>query len=174
MIVIVLISILFFSLALLGLLAAIDLRERLLPNKYVFPFAALGLVFHLLTQFEILSASMIALGALTGYGSLWLIRFVANRHYGQDSLGLGDVKLMGAAGLWLGLDGVLFTLTIGAFAGVLHGIGYALWIALRDRQRPSFHKLMIPAGPGFIVGIVLVGAWLFTPYLSEWFYGFGA
>lgn len=174
MIIIALLFILLLSLGLLCLLAVIDLRERLLPNKYVFPFGALGIVFHLLTHFEILPVGTIVLGALTGYGSLWLIRFLANRHYGQDSLGLGDVKLMGAAGLWLGLDGVLFALTIGAFAGVLHGIGYALWCALRDQQRPSFHKLMIPAGPGFIVGIVLVGAWLFTPYLSEWFYGIGA
>lgn len=162
------------ALGLLAILAVIDLRVRLLPNIYVFPFAVLGILFHASVNFEIISIIDCLLGGLTGYGILWLIRFAANYHYKQDSLGLGDVKLMGAAGLWLGIDGVLFALTIGAFAGVLHGVAYALALAVPTKSRPSFKRLMIPAGPGFIVGIVSVGAWVFGPYLKEWLYGFGA
>lgn len=158
---------------LLGILAVIDLRVRLLPNIYVFPFAALGVVFHIVSDFEIISLPLMLAGGALGYGLLWTIRFFANRHYGRDSLGLGDVKLMGAAGLWLGADGVLFALTIGAFAGVLHGIVHALVIAARDKSAPSLRQLMIPAGPGFIIGIVAVGAWLFHPFFAEWLYGFG-
>ena len=162
------------ALVLLLILAVIDLHERLLPNIYVFPFALLGIAFHALIHFDIISFSDMALGAIVGYCVLWTIRFAANRHYQQDSLGLGDVKLMGAAGLWLGLDGILFALTIGAFAGVLHGVGYALALAVKTKTSPSFQRLMIPAGPGFIVGVVSVGAWLFYPYFAEWLYGFGA
>lgn len=171
----------YFSIALLciatGLLAilfVIDLRDRLLPNIYVFPFAALGIVFHSVARFDIITPGDMLLGGTLGYGLLWTIRFFANRHYGQDSLGLGDVKLMGAAGLWLGVEGILFALTIGAFAGVLHGIGYAFFLAAKNKTRPNFQRLMIPAGPGFIIGIVCVAIWLFTPYFSEWVYGFGA
>ena len=159
---------------LLIILAIIDLRVRLLPNIYVFPFAALGIVFHAVSRFAIISPQDMIIGGLAGYGMLWLIRAAANYHYKQDSLGLGDVKLMGAAGLWLGFEGVLFALTIGAFAGVIHGIGYALWVAAKTKSRPNFHRLMIPAGPGFIAGIVAVAGWLFTPYFAEWLHGFGA
>lgn len=174
MILYVLLSLLGLAAALLTILAVVDLRVRLLPNIYVFPFGALGIAFHALSDFEIVSPANMVAGAAAGYGLLWAIRFFANRHYGQDSLGLGDVKLMGAAGLWLGIDGVLFALSIGAFAGVLHGIGYALWIAARTKTRPSLNRLMIPAGPGFIVGIIAVAVWLFTPYIAELAYGFGA
>jgi len=169
-----LIFILCIALGLLIALSIIDLRVRLLPNKYVFPFALLGVVFHVASEFDIISPADMIAGALIGYGTLWVIRFFANRHYGRDSLGLGDVKLMGAAGLWLGLEGILFALTLGAFAGVLHGVGYAVWEAVRTHSRPSLKQLMIPAGPGFIIGIVAVAIWRFTPYFSEWFYGFGA
>lgn len=174
MILYALIFILLIATSLLIILAVIDLRVRLLPNIYVFPFALLGIIFHTMSAFAIIAWPDMILGGVAGYGILWTIRFFANRHYGQDSLGLGDVKLMGAAGLWLGMEGVLFALTIGAFAGVLHGVGYALWIALRDKTIPNFHRLMIPAGPGFILGIVSVAAWLFYPYFTEWFHGFGA
>ncbi|MBI1237699.1 MAG: prepilin peptidase [Alphaproteobacteria bacterium] len=173
MILYLLFLILVTALGLLVTLAVIDLRVRLLPNVYVFPFAGLGIVFHSLAQFDIIPISDMVLGGALGYGLLWIIRFFANRHYGQDSLGLGDVKLMGAAGLWLGTEGILFALTLGAFAGVAHGIGYALAIALKNKTRPDFHRLMIPAGPGFIVGIIAVAIWLYTPYFTEWLHGFG-
>lgn len=162
------------ALILLVILTAIDLRVRLLPNKYVFPFGLLGLVFHSLTHFDILSLADILTGAAIGYGLLWSIRYAANLYYKQDSLGLGDVKLMSMAGLWLGFEGVLFALTIGAFAGTLHGIGLALYRAARDKKKPNFHRLTLPAGPGFIVGIVAVGGWLFFPFFKEIAYGFGA
>lgn len=169
----VLSSLLAIAAILLVILAVIDLRVRLLPNIYVFPFGALGIAFHIASGFNIISVENMLIGGVIGYGLLWIIRFFANRHYGKDSLGLGDVKLMGAAGLWLGVDGVLFALTIGAFAGVLHGVLYALWHAARTKSRPSFNQLMIPAGPGFIAGIAAVAIWLFTPYFSELVYGFG-
>ncbi len=166
--------ILALAVILLAILTVVDLRVRLLPNIYVFPLAALGLLFHFSVNFEIISIIDILLGGLAGYGILWTIRFAANYHYKQDSLGLGDVKLMGAAGLWLGVEGVLFALTIGAFAGVLHGVGYALALAIKNESRPTFKRLMIPAGPGFIVGIISVAGWMFYPYFAEWFHGFGA
>jgi len=87
-------------------LTIIDFKTFLLPNIYVFPFAALGLLFHLCTDFDLLSIEQIIIGGLAGYGILYIIRAAGNKYYGQDSLGLGDVKLIGSAGLWLGLDGV--------------------------------------------------------------------
>lgn len=161
------------ALGLLVCLAVIDMRVRLLPNIYVFPFAACGIVFHLVAQFDIISLPDMLLGGAAGYGLLWIIRFAANRYYGQDSLGLGDVKLMGGGGLWLGLEGILFALTIGAFAGAAHGLIYALYTGLKNRTRPTLRRLMIPAGPGFIAGLLVIGAWRFYPWFDEWFYGFG-
>ena len=139
------------TIALLAILTYIDLRDRLLPNIYVFPFALLGIAFHALTEFRLCTPESMALGALAGAGTLLLIRTAANAYYKKDTLGLGDVKLMGAAGLWLGLDHIFLALAIGAGLGVIHGLAYAF-----VKKEKTLSTLSIPAGPGFIGGIVMV------------------
>lgn len=142
-------------------LSVIDLKTWLLPNPYVLAFAILGVVFHTLHEFYYLGPDEMVIGALAGGGILYAIRFLGNRYYGQDTLGLGDVKLLAAAGLWLGFDGVMAAITAGAIAGVLHGLGVAVWTSVKTKQRISVSNLMIPAGPGFAVGIVIAGIWFF-------------
>ena len=97
------------------------------------------------------------IGAALGFGVLWIIRLAASRYYGQDALGLGDVKLMGAAGLWLGAEGITLALTLGATAGLIHGLGVAAYNAKKSGGPMQLARLQIPAGPGFVIGILIVG-----------------
>ncbi len=155
----VLLMIAFFSfliaLVLLATLVVIDFKTMLLPNRYVFPFAALGIIFHASLQFSVLDPLSILLGGLFGYGILWIIRFFGNMYYKTESLGLGDVKLLGAAGLWLGMADVTVAMTVGAMAGLVHGLIVA-YLHFKKTGEFNIHRLKIPAGPGFIIGIVLV------------------
>ena len=158
--------------ALLGLvvliiLSVIDLRTWLLPNKFVATFALLGVAFHALLQFELMPVHQMIFGALVGGGILYVIRMGGNAYYKQDTLGLGDVKLLAAAGLWLGVEGVVIALTTGAFAGLLHGIAVGFIQAAKEKRKPNFSRLMIPAGPGFCVGIVGAWLWLFYEYFRD-------
>ncbi len=148
--------------ALLILLCAIDMKHRLLPNKYVFPFAGLGVLFHLGTGFHYLSVQDMALGALVGGGMLFGIRAVANYFYKQDTLGLGDVKLMAAAGIWLGPYYILPALTIGALAGLAHGLLAGLWQATIMKQPVELKTFSLPAGPGFVIGIGVISVIVFS------------
>lgn len=160
----------FTAIVLLIILAIIDFKTFLLPNIYVFPFAALGIVFHVATDFYYLTPIAMVIGGMAGYALLWTIRFFGNKYYGQDSLGLGDVKLLGASGLWLGFDGVLFAMTIGALAGLIHGLIYAAYKKLALKKPFSLTRLVIPAGPGFIVGILMVGGWMYQGFIIQSFY----
>ncbi|MEM7617885.1 MAG: A24 family peptidase [Pseudomonadota bacterium] len=155
---------------LLLILTIIDFKKYLLPNIYVFPFAALGVAFHSFTNFEILDLSQIAIGGIAGYGILYGIRFLGNKYYGQDSLGLGDVKLLGASGLWLGLEGVLIAMTVGAFFGLIHGFIHAVCVSVKNKTKLSIKRLKIPAGPGFIGGIIVAFFWLFHHDILRLFY----
>lgn len=159
---------------LLVLLSVIDLKIRLLPNKYVLSFAILGVVFHLTTFTHYLILQDILGGAALGFGILYLVRTGANAYYKMDALGLGDVKLMGAAGLWLGVEGVLFALTTGAFAGLLHGIAYGFYIHWRDKTPLDFHRLAIPAGPGFAVGIAGTALWVYQDFMKDLIHAFAS
>ena len=145
---------LFLAFGLLAVLIVVDFKERLLPNKYVFPFAALGIVFHVLTDFQFLFWQEVLIGGALGYGLLWLVRAVGSWYYGQEALGLGDVKLMGAAGLWLGPEYLMLSLTVGASLSIVHGVIYAVI------QKKSLRRLEIPAGPGLIGGIMALVIWM--------------
>jgi leader peptidase (prepilin peptidase)/N-methyltransferase len=155
MLIVILYLTVFLTVLVLGALAWIDLRTRLLPNVLVAAFAMLGFIFQTVTLFEHESIQGMAMGALIGGGSLYLIRIVGNYYYKTDTLGLGDVKLMAAAGLWLGSYDILIALTLGALAGVIHG-GAAIgcnW--LRGSAAGPLSTYAVPAGPGFIVGILI-------------------
>ena len=158
------------GLGLLVTLATIDFKTFLLPNIYVFPFGLLGILFHWLYDFHLLTMTEIILGGALGYGILWIIRWGGNKYYGQDSLGLGDVKLLAAAGLWLGVEGVMIAMTIGAMVGLLHGLIYAGIIATRNKTKFSISRLMIPAGPGFIAGIIIAFIWLYRTDMTTLVY----
>lgn len=152
------------AIALLIALSLIDLRTRLLPNKLVLPFAICAPIFHTTTSWQFLSWEMVLLGGISGYALLYALRAIANYVYKQDALGLGDVKLMGAAGLWLGPENLMMALTLGATAGLLHGIAVAVYIAQKEKRPPVFKGLKIPAGPSFAIGIVLTGLYMFKSF----------
>lgn len=149
------------AIAVLIVLSVIDLKVRLLPNEWVLGFACLGMVFHLATVFIFLPMEDMALGAFIGGSLLYIIRQVANMVYGADALGLGDVKLMTVAGLWLGPYYILVALSLGALAGVLHGLGLALYLWRTEKRFPNMNTLSLPAGPGFAIGIILTAIWMF-------------
>jgi len=145
------------TLIVLTLLSLIDLKEKILPNELVLGFMTLGIVFHISTVFSILSFQDMAFGALIGFGALYFIRTLANMAYNQDTLGLGDVKLLGAAGIWLGPYHILIAMALGALMGVFHGLAVAFYIRKKTGNFPNLNMLSLPAGPGFAMGIVVTG-----------------
>lgn len=152
--------------ALLIVLSIIDLKILILPDELNLALGITGVVFHLSTGQDLLPLQDMFLGAALGAGMLYVIRFFANRAYGKDTLGLGDVKLLGAAGLWLGPEMILIAITLGALAGLIHGLCYAAWLSATTKAKFTIHDLAIPAGPGFAVGIVLAATYMFTPFVS--------
>ncbi len=155
------------AVTLLIALSVVDLKTRLLPNEMVLGFATLGFVFHLTTLTSFVSVQNIFLGGFIGFASLYIVRAIANHIYKTDTLGLGDVKLIGAGGLWLGPDTIMLAMSAGAFAGLIHGVYEAFKIAKKTKTKPDFSRLQIPAGPGFAIGLVLAGTykfWNFNPF----------
>ncbi len=151
----------FIGLALLSILSYIDLKEHLLPNELVLGLACCGFVFHLCTLFYYLDLEDMGLGALIGGGMLYVIRGVSNYWYDEDTLGLGDVKLLAAGGLWLGPEFILIAAAVGALAGFFHGLSLAVYVVGKAKVPLDLSRLSIPAGPGFAVGLALTAAYKF-------------
>lgn len=133
----------------------IDLKLWILPNELLFVYGLMALPFHYAIDWVYGGWLYFMLGGMMGGVILLIIREAANRFYKMETMGLGDIKLMTAAGLWLGPQGVILTLAVGSFCGALHALGLAVI------KKQSLKRLMLPAGPGFIAGILLVSLWTY-------------
>jgi len=140
---------------LLAALAVYDYKHYILPDKLNAALAAACVIFHMVNKWALLAPVDILLGALAGGGLLLAIRAAANRFYNDDALGLGDVKLMAAAGLGLGFPNILLALSLGAALGLCHGL-FMGWRQKRAGGKVSFGKINVPAGLGLSAGIAIV------------------
>lgn len=141
--------------AMLAAVAFIDLEHRIVPNRILLPAAVWALVVSPLVRpdqlIEILLAGVAALTFL-------LVSAVVY----PAGMGMGDVKLAGVMGLYLGAA-VAPALFFGFAAGALLGVV----LMLRDGM--AARKVKVPFGPflalGGLVGL-LVGPQLLALYLS--------
>jgi leader peptidase (prepilin peptidase)/N-methyltransferase len=137
-------------------LAAIDFDHQLLPNAIVYPLAAWGVIATLLVDRDDLAENLIAgagafaflLGALLAY---------------PRGMGMGDVKLAGAMGLYLGLS-IIPALLAAFLSGTIVGV------LILAREGVAARKKLVPFGVflalGGIVG-VLAGPELIDVYESN-------
>lgn len=130
-------------------LAASDLETGLLPNPLVAAVGVLGVVF---AAFSGGNAALIdaALGAAAALVLVLIARFAATAFSGRNALGFGDVKLVAASGLWLGLANLpAFFIGAGIF-----GIGHALvW-------RATGRGETFPFGPAIAASLFACLLWL--------------
>lgn len=125
--------------AVLGALSIIDVRTRRLPDALTLPLIGLGLTFTSALAPERLGLHAVA--AVLGYSALWAISVVYRRSRGYDGLGLGDAKLLAAAGAWLGPFALAPLVLIAALSAIAT-IG-----ALRVAGRPASMQSSLPLGP---------------------------
>jgi len=137
-------------------LAGIDLDHKLLPNKIVYPMAAYGLVVSLIVVTDDFPEHLIA-GA--GAFAFLLIAVLAY----PSGMGMGDVKLAGTMGLYLGVS-VVPALLAAFFTGTVFGL------AVIAREGAQARKKAVPFGIflafGGLVG-VLAGPELIDVYESN-------
>jgi len=105
-------------------LAVTDLKYFRLPDFLTWPLVLAGLLAAALLDSEsaIQSVAMHALGATMGYVFVRLLRFAYRAVRGREGMGLGDAKLLAAAGAWVswqGLPSVLVIASLSALAVVL-------------------------------------------------------
>jgi leader peptidase (prepilin peptidase)/N-methyltransferase len=112
-------------------LAVIDLRTMLLPDLLTLPVLGLGLF--VAAADGQLSESLI--GAALGFAVFALIAAVYRRWRGRDGLGLGDAKLLGAAGAWVGWTGLPSIVLIASLAALVVAMPMVIRVAGRRDQR---------------------------------------
>ncbi|MEQ1901893.1 MAG: A24 family peptidase [Devosia sp.] len=121
-------------------LSQVDIQSLRIPDVITLPLIASGLAVNVFLH-GASSLWLFALGAALGFLSLWLAATLYARLRGRPGLGLGDAKLLAAAGAWMGPMFLAPTVFIGA----LLGLAYAGFLRLRGQRISS--QTIVPFGP---------------------------
>jgi leader peptidase (prepilin peptidase)/N-methyltransferase len=125
----------FTLVALLLVLAAIDLDTWLLPHRLTWPLLALGLAASALGISPAPSLGSAALGGALGFGGFALVSLVGERLLKKEALGFGDVFLLGGLGAWLGAGALLPVVLLASLQG--SAVGLALIAVGRSQPGPQ-------------------------------------
>jgi leader peptidase (prepilin peptidase)/N-methyltransferase len=123
-------------------LTFIDIDHQLLPDVITLPVMWFGLGLSLFWAdgggFALPRDAII--GAIAGYGSLWLVFHAFKLVTGKEGMGYGDFKLLALLGAWLGWQMLPLVVLLAAGVGAIVGISMILLKRLQ-RETP------IPFGP---------------------------
>lgn len=139
----------FFSFVLIGAIycairmAVADFRRRIIPDVYLFPFLFAGLLTATFFPWPITISDSVIGGAM-GYCLGLIVGFVFDKLKKDKKyppIGMGDIKLLGAGGIWFGTLGL-------SIAMVLSCVLAYIWNWKR-------HEKYIPFAPFFLTGGIL-------------------
>lgn len=147
---------------LLGI-ALTDAKEMVIPDQFTVVGAGIGLLLAALPGgMPFMKAFS---GALLGYVLLWGVKLGAEKALKKPALGVGDIHMMAMVGAFLGPVGVLITIFLGSFFGLVIGVPYSV-----VRGQLKVLGTYLPLGVFLAMGAAI--AHFFGDQLFGWYAGF--
>jgi leader peptidase (prepilin peptidase)/N-methyltransferase len=131
----------------------IDSRHLTLPDSLVLPLIPAGILLHAWLAVDAWIDHL--MGASIGFVLFAAISITYRVLRRREGLGLGDAKLLAAAGAWVGWVGLPSVVLLGAVFGLATGL------ALRMTGRDVGRVTELPFGPALALAFWLV--WLYGP-----------
>lgn len=131
----------------------IDYRMQIIPNRLNLTIFEVGLLFVFIdgvTNFSLAINEL--LGMIAGGGIFLIITLIGGIIAGKEAMGFGDVKLMGAIGLYFGWVNVILLSVLSFFIGAILSV-----ILLITKKKKS--NEYIPFGPFIVIstfGVILI------------------
>jgi leader peptidase (prepilin peptidase)/N-methyltransferase len=139
----------FATLCLLSaVLAWIDIRDGIIPDWLNLSIAGLGLAKAVMANGSAAGIEAAGEGAAIGL-IFWLLRRLYFGWRKIQGLGLGDVKFLAAAGIWIGVAGLPILLLFAALTAL--AAAAVMQLAGRDMTRQT----SLPFGPFLTIGLLL-------------------
>jgi leader peptidase (prepilin peptidase)/N-methyltransferase len=131
-----------------GVLALIDIRHGIIPDWLNLSIAGLGLAKVVIAGGSVAGIEAACEGIAVGL-IFWLLRRLYFGLRKIQGLGLGDVKFLAAAGIWIGIAGLPILLLIAALTAL--AAAGIMQLAGRDMTR----RTSLPFGPFLAIGLLL-------------------
>lgn len=134
---------------------AIDYRLKIIPNRLNLTIFEVGLVYTFIEGIVNINIAIdMLLGMVAGAGIFLFITLVGGLIAGKEAMGFGDVKLMGALGLFLGWPSIIIVAVISFLLAAIISIG----ILIAKKKGTNEY---IPFGPFIVVSTLIV---IFIPF----------
>lgn len=138
----------------------IDYKLQIIPNRLNLTMFEIGIVLMFLAG--IFSANIaidMFLGMLTGAGIFLLITLIGGLIAGKEAMGFGDVKLMGALGIFFGF---VDTITITLMSFLIGAVLSILLLATKIKKTDEY----IPFGPFIVMAAFIAMVVPFSTIIS--------
>ncbi len=123
----------------------IDYKLQIIPNRLNLSIFEIGIVFAFLYGMSNVAITInMLLGMLAGAGIFFLITLVGGIIYGKEAMGFGDVKLMGALGLYFGLANIIVITLVSFLIGAILSV---LLLITKIKKTDEY----IPFGPFIVI-----------------------
>ncbi len=137
----------------------IVIEKGIIPDEISIGGMVIGLFLALISEVSAVNLTIFpenplveaVIGFFAGAGSLYSVSAVYKLIRKKEGMGLGDVKLLGMIGIFLGWKSILITIFVGSLVGVLATIPYVV-MSKMGRESP------LPFGPSLAVGALLAFA----------------
>ncbi len=146
-----------FALLLPMLISAlvIDYKHQIIPNRLNLTMFEVGLILTFIYGIvNINIAKDMLFGMLAGGGIFLIITLLGGLIAGKEAMGFGDVKLMGALGLYFGLSGIIVISLIAFLLGAIISI---ILLATKIKKTDEY----IPFGPFIVIAAIIT---IFVPF----------
>lgn len=133
----------------------IDYHHQIIPNRLVLTMFEIGLVITFIYGISDINIAInMLLGMVTGAGIFLLITWIGQLIAGKEAMGFGDVKLMGALGLFFGFTNIII---ISLLAFLLGAIISVVLLVGKIKKTDEY----IPFGPFIVLGTFIT---MFVPF----------
>lgn len=133
----------------------IDYNFQIIPNRLNLTMFEVGLLLTFIYGIANINiATDMLLGMVTGAGIFLFITLIGGLIAGKEAMGFGDVKLMGALGLYFGFSGIIVISLIAFLLGAIISI---ILIVTKKKKTDEY----IPFGPFIVLSAIIT---IFVPF----------
>lgn len=133
----------------------IDYKKQIIPNRLNLTMFEVGIVIAFLYGFSNVAITIdMLIGMIIGIAAFGIIASIGGLIYGKDSMGLGDIKLMGALGLYFGFVNILIIAVMAFLIGAI----FAIILIVSKRKKADEY---ISFGPFIVISAFIT---IFVPF----------
>lgn len=127
----------------------IDYKQQIIPNRLTLTMFEIGIIIAFLYGISNVAITIdMLLGMVTGIVMFSIITLIGELILGKETMGLGDIKLIGALGLYFGTTKILTIAIISFIIGAILGV---FLIISKQKKKDEY----IPFGPCIVIATFL-------------------